>query len=114
MWETSGWSTTVFSATTETVYDIVALRDDDRDGEDERLLLWTVHHSDDSALGATEVRRCATTRDSSHGADQATLLTTGTFTDSARASARKLDVTIVDGEDLANRLIGAGLADRLV
>lgn len=113
LWEANGWSTTVFSATTETVYDIVALRGGDGDGTDERLLLWTVPRPDDGALGATFVRRCATTRDSSHGADRATLVTTGTFTSGARASGEKLDVTLVDGEDLANRLAEAGLAGRL-
>lgn len=112
LWEASGWSTTVFSATTETVYDIVALRD--CDGEDERLLLWTVQRPDDGALDGTVVRRCATTRDSSRGADQATLVTTGTLTRGARTTADELDVTVVDGEELADRLVAAGHADRRV
>ncbi|WP_340099559.1 restriction endonuclease [Salinibaculum salinum] len=114
LWEENGWSTTVFSATTETVYDIVALREGDSDSEDERLLLWTVHRPDNGAVGATVVRRCATTRDSSRGADRATLVTTGTVTSGAHSSADKLGVTVVDSEELASRLAAAGFTDRLV
>ena len=111
VWDAKGWSTTVFSATTNAVYDVVALRE--RDGEGERLLLWTVHRPDDGTLGATIVRRCATTRDSSRGADSATLVTTGTLTTAARASAEKLDVAVVDGTDLAKELRATGLLARL-
>ncbi|MEF8784833.1 MAG: restriction endonuclease [Haloarculaceae archaeon] len=114
LWAENGWSTTIFSATTETVYDVVALREGEGESEDERLLLWTVHRPDNGALGATVVRRCATTRDSSHGADRATLVTTGTLTSGARSSADELDVTVVDGEELASRLAAAGLTDQLV
>ncbi|WP_302082784.1 restriction endonuclease [Salinibaculum rarum] len=112
LWAEDGWSTTVFSAATETVYDILAMRE--RDGEDERLLLWTVHRPDGEPVGPTVVRQCATTRDSSQGADRATLVTTGTLTGGARTRAEELDVTVVDGEELAAKLLAAGLADRVV
>lgn len=104
LWETKGWSTTVFSATTKAVYDVVAMRDDDR------LLLWTVHRPDGGALGATVLRRCATTRDSSQGADRATLVTTGTLTTAARDWAEELGIRVVDCETLVEELDAAGLA----
>lgn len=112
LWESSGWTTTVFSAETTAVYDILALRT--RDGEDERLLLWTVHQPDGGAVDATVVRRCATTRDSSHGADAATLVTTGRLTNAARKCAEDNDVTVVDRETLLQELRSSGLADRLL
>lgn len=112
LWESSGWTTTVFSAETTAVYDILALRT--RDGGDERLLLWTVHQPDGGTVDATVVRRCATTRDSSHGADAATLVTTGTLTNAARKSAEEHDVTVVDRETLLQELRSSGLADRLL
>lgn len=112
LWEAKGWSTTVFSATTKTVYDVIAMRE--RDSEDERLLLWTVQRPAGGALDTNDVRRCATTRDSSRGADKATLVTTGPLTDAVRTTADDLNVTVVDGEELANELVATGLADRLV
>ena len=112
-WEAKGWSTTVFSAETETVYDVLAIRNREGEGEDERLLLWTAHRPDGGTVDATVVRRCATTRDGSRGADGATLVTTGTLTNAAAQVAAAQDVTVVDPEQLAAELVALGLADRL-
>jgi len=109
VWERRGWSATVFSSTTKTVYDVVAMREEG----DERLLLWTVHRPDGGALGATVVRRCATTRDSSQGADSATLVTSGTLTGAARDRAEELDVTVVDCEGLVEAIRETGLTGEL-
>ena len=111
LWEANGWSTTVFSARTQTVYDVLAIRT--RDGADERLLLWTAHRPDGGAVDETAVRRCATTRDSSRGADGATLVTTGTLTAAARRRAADLDVGVVEREALLEAVVAAGLSERL-
>jgi hypothetical protein len=110
VWEHRGWSTTVFSAATKAVYDVVATAEAD----DERVVLWAVHRPDGGALGATVLRRCATTRDSSQGADSATLVTTGSLTATARERAADLDVTVVDCEDLAEAVHEVGLSEELL
>jgi len=109
LWEQRGWSTTVFSSTTKAVYDVVAMAED---GE-ERLLLWTVHRPDGGTLTETVLRRCATTRDSSQGADSATLVTTGTLTSATRERAASLDVTVLDCEQLAEAVQEASLQHAL-
>lgn len=106
-WEHEGWSTTVFPAANETVYDVVAVRGDDR------LLLWTVQNPDGGRVGPTAIRRCATARDSSGGEERATLVTTGRITAAARRRAEELDVSVLDGAALADRVEAAGLGDRL-
>jgi tetratricopeptide (TPR) repeat protein len=107
-WERAGWSTTVFSTAATAVYDVVAIRDD------ERLLIWTVHEPEGGTVDATAVRRCATARDSSRGADRATVVTTGRPTTAARRLAADRDVRIVDGEELADRIADAGLDEGLI
>ena len=112
LWEAQGWSATVFSAQTQAVYDVLAFRT--RDGEEERLLLWTAHRPDGGTVGETVIRRCATTRDSSRGADGATLVTTGTLTTAARQQASDREVAVVDRDALLERLVSAGLAEQLL
>lgn len=111
LWEAQGWSTTVFSATAKAVYDIVAMREAPAE---ERLLVWTVHRSDGGEVGVTVVKRCATARESSHGADSATLVTTGSLTSAARTRAEELDVAIVDADELVHLLRFEELVDRLL
>jgi hypothetical protein len=110
LWEARGWSATIFSAQTDAVYDILAIRS--RDDGDERLLLWAAHEPG-GTVDATVVRRCATTRDSSRGADAATLVTTGRLTTAARRAAEDHDVTVIDLETLVADLDATGLGDRL-
>lgn len=110
-WAARGWTTTVFTASGEAVYDVVAMRSGE-DG-DERLLIWTEHRPDGGTLGATAIERCATARDSSRGADQATLVTTGTLTSAAYERADARDVTVVTATSLAERVVEAGLAEDL-
>lgn len=110
LWEAQGWSTTVFSATAKAVYDIVAMREEPAE---ERLLVWTVHRADGSEVGGTIVKRCATSRQSSQGADSATLVTTGTLTSAARTRAEEMDVAVVDVEELVHLLRFEELVDKL-
>lgn len=102
LWSAKGYTTTVFTATTKTVYDIVALGGD----PEARILVWSNHRPDGSSIGSTVIKRCATARDSSEGADSAVLVTSGTVTETARNAADARDVTIVDCEQLAE-LLGA-------
>jgi len=110
LWEAQGWSTTVFSATKQVVYDIVAMRDEP---EEQRLLLWTEHRPADEQLGPRAVERCATARDSSQGAESATLITNALPRTAAKQRAEGLDVTVIDGQDLVELLRFEGFQDRL-
>jgi tetratricopeptide (TPR) repeat protein len=110
LWEAQGWSTTVFSATAKAVYDIVAMREEPAE---ERLLVWTVHRPDGGEVGATVVKRCATARESSQGADSATLVTTGSLTSAARTRAEELEVAVVDDDELVHLLQFEELVERL-
>lgn len=97
LWDAQGWSTTVFSTTNQVVYDIVAMREEP---EQRRLLLWTEHRGEDEQIGPREIERCATARDSSQGADSATLVTNALLRTAAKQRADGLDVTVIDGSDL--------------
>jgi hypothetical protein len=110
LWEAQGWSTTVFSTTNQVVYDIVAMRDEP---EQRRLLLWSEHRSGDGQIGPRTIERCATARDSSQGADSATLVTNALLRTAARQRAEGLDVTVIDGNDLIELIRFEGYLDRL-
>jgi molybdenum-dependent DNA-binding transcriptional regulator ModE len=110
LWEAQGWSTTVFAAARQVVYDIVAMREAP---EEQRLLLWTEHRAEDEQLGPRAVERCATARDSSHGADSATLVTNALPRTAAEQRAEGLEVTVIDGRDLVELLRFEGFLDRL-
>lgn len=110
LWEAQGWSTTVFAAAKQVVYDIVAMREEP---EEQRLLLWTEHRAEDEQLGPRAVERCATARDSSHGADSATLVTNVLPRTAAKQRAEGLEVTVIDGQDLVELLRFEGFLDRL-
>jgi len=99
LWESKGWSTTVFSSAAAAVYDIVAIREDP---DETRLLIWTAHSPTGGTIGPTVIERCATARDSSQGADSATVVTTGRLTTAAWDRAAELDITVVDYEELAD------------
>lgn len=110
LWEAQGWSTTVFSATKQVVYDIVAMREEP---QQQRLLLWTEHKPGEEQLGPRAVERCATARDSSQGADSATLVTNALPRTAAKQRAEGLEVTIIDGQELVELLRFEGFLDRL-
>jgi len=110
LWAAQGWSTTVFSATKQVVYDIVAMRDEP---EQRRLLLWTEHKPGEEQLGPRAVERCATARDSSQGADSATLVTNALPRTAAKQRAEGLEVTIIDGQELVELLRFEDFLDRL-
>lgn len=110
LWEAQGWSTTVFSAGAESVYDVVAMR---TEPVDERLLVWIVHRPDGGAVETQVVKRCATARESSRGADSAILVTTGVPTTAAARRADELDVDIVDTHEFVRLLRFEGLLNQL-
>jgi hypothetical protein len=110
LWAAQGWSTTVFSTTNQVVYDIVAMREKP---EQRRLLLWTEHRADDEQIGPRTIERCATARDSSQGADSATLVTNALLRTAAKQRAEGLDVTVIDGSDLVELVRFEGFLDRL-
>lgn len=107
VWEARGWSTTVFSASDETAYDIVAVSEDGA----EQCLLWVIHRPALGVVGETAVERAANTRDGSAGADSATVATTGSFSDAARSVAAERDVGIVGPRELTDSVRSEGLMD---
>lgn len=110
LWEAKGWSTTLFSDVESTVYDILAMRTD----PEQRLLLWTVAGDADDVVDPTEVKRCATTRDRSQGADVAALVTSSTISPGAKREANDLDVDLYDCRELMAELHEYGLATQLL
>ena len=98
LWEAEGWMTTVFEDAGETVYDVVAMRDD----TDERLLIWTNHTEGEA--NKTVIKQCATTLESSHGSNGAVLVTADSLTKAARRKAETLDVRVVERDELIARL----------
>jgi tetratricopeptide (TPR) repeat protein len=109
LWEAKGWSTTVFKTTGEAVYDVLAIQQD----PEYRMLLWALDWSGRDPIGSTVVKRCATVRDSSNGADGATLVTNGSIDKGARERAEELDVAVLGREELAEKLLSEGFRDRV-
>lgn len=107
VWTARGWATTAFETAAGTIYDLLAVRDD------ERLLLWTVHEPDGGAVDLALVERCGATLERSRGADRAVIVTNGTAQTAATERATDTDVEVVDGDALAAMLEETGLADRL-
>jgi hypothetical protein len=109
LWEAKGWSTTVFKTTGEAVYDILAVQQD----PEYRMLLWAPDLSDRDPLGSTMIERCAAVRDSSDGADSATLVTNGSISEAASERARELDLRALGLNELTEQLLSEGVRDRV-
>jgi tetratricopeptide (TPR) repeat protein len=106
LWAAEGWSTEQLSVTARGVYDVVGERGD----PPERVLVWVVPRAEAESVGAPVVEGIATTRDRAETADRAALVTTGRLRMSARRAASDSEVTVLDREALADRLVEAGLA----
>jgi tetratricopeptide (TPR) repeat protein len=109
LWQAQGWSTEVFSVAAKSAFDIIAFRDQP---VEERLGIWTVHNTQE-AVETAVVDDCIQSRDASHGADAATIVTTATVTTAGTARANEHDITIIDANELASLLQFEQLVERL-
>lgn len=110
VWRARGWSTTIFTESGESVYDVLAVDP----GGDRRLLIWTSHRPDDGAVDRSVIERSAATRDRSKGADLATVVTTGSVPPAVEDRAEDLAVAVVDGEGLRELLVATGTAEAVL
>jgi hypothetical protein len=107
VWELQGWMTEQFTDCTDTVYDVVAIRDE----PERRQLIWAEAGGGEPA--ETVFKQCATALDSSQ-ADLAVVVTTAPVSRSARTHAEEYGVRVVGGSEFVAQVQEAGLGYRLV
>lgn len=105
LWEAEGWMTTAFEGMGQTVYDVVAVRED----PDERVLIWTRPAGE---ADTETVEQCAAALEGDEA--RAVLVTTGSLSGAAKRRAETLGVTVVEREQLRSRLFAAGMGEQLV
>lgn len=108
VWDADGWLTTEFDGS-ETVYDIVAVRE----GTNDRQLVWIERPPEGDEVGKKLIKQISTTLESSQGANSAAVVTTGSLSPPARNLAEENSVTIVETEDFLSYIESADLTDRI-
>lgn len=107
VWELQGWMTEQFTGRTDTVYDVVAIRND----PERRQLIWA--EAGGGGLAETVFKQCTTALDSSQ-ADLAVVVTASPVSKSARTRAEEYGVRLVGGPEFVAQVQEVGLGYRLV
>lgn len=107
LWRHEGWATTVLSTRSDAGYHVVGTRGD----PPERLLIWVLVGA--TPVGPETVDRVVRRREATAGADRAAIVATAAVEPAARSAAADAGVTVLDREELLERLAAASLADRV-
>lgn len=107
VWQAEGWMTTVFTAASDTVYDVVAITNE----PDRRQLIWAETGTGD--IPETQFKQCAATLESSQ-ADSAIIIMTSAPSSASKHRAEKHDLTLVGAPAFVEQVRQSGLQSRLV
>ncbi|MFC6721732.1 restriction endonuclease [Halobacteriaceae archaeon SHR40] len=107
VWQAEGWMTTVFTGASDTVYDVVAIKNE----PDRRQLIWADTGGGD--IPGTQFKQCAATLESSQ-ADSAVVVTATAPSSAAKHRAENHDLTLVGAPAFGEQVRQSGLQSRLV
>lgn len=110
VWEAKGWTTEVSTASNDAGVDVTATRDHPYK---QKILIQAKRYGEDTTVGSPEVQQYASLRQHEHDVDAAVIVTTSSFTSSAKDMADRLNVKCVDGQVFLNIIHEAGAVDVL-
>lgn len=97
LWERLGWQTEVSDAAVDQGVDVVARK---AEPFEQTTLIQAKRYGPGSTVGSPDVQQYASLEDQYDGVDQVAIVTTGTFSRQARDLADRLNVKLVNGEEL--------------
>lgn len=108
LWEVRGWNTTVSQESVDQGVDIVATKEDPFP---QKQVIQAKRYNSDNTIGSPKIQQYASLRQQEDRADATVIVTTSQFTQQAKNLAQKLNVKLVDAEDLYNLLRETGRFD---
>ena len=97
LWERMGWSTEVSTQSADKGIDVVATR---RSPYEEKALIQAKRYGPTTTVGSPDIQQYASLKHQRHGVDKVLVVTTNGFSGQAEEIAHKLNVKLVDGDDL--------------
>ena len=98
LWERMGWQTEVSDAARDRGVDVIARKSMPYE---QTTLIQAKRYGPNTTVGSPEVQQYASLKDQYNGVDKVAIVTTNEFTGQARELAGKLNVKLIDGDDLA-------------
>jgi len=108
LWAHEGWATEVTQARADRGIDVKATRGG---VAQQTALIQAKRYRGDNKVRPADVREYAGVRQRERDADMMVLVTTGAATSGAREEAAELNVELIEGDELARRIINSGHGD---
>ena len=97
LWERQGWEATVSDATRDGGIDIVAVK---YAPFEQKQLIQAKRYGEKNHVGAPDVQQYSSLHQQEDNVDAVIIVTTGQFSKQATATAKQLNVKLIDGNDL--------------
>lgn len=110
LWAREGWETDVTQATADRGIDVRATRSG---MARQTALIQAKRYRGDNKVEPADVREYAGVRQRERDADMMILITTGAATSGAREEAAELNVELIEGDELARRIVDGNHGDLL-
>lgn len=110
LWEHQGWDSEVEQQSRDQGVDV---RGTKSKPYPQKVLIQAKRYSDGTTVGGPDIQQYASLRQQEQNVDQVIVITTSSFTSSAVSLASRLNVKIIDGDDLVD-LISECNADEIV
>jgi len=101
LWEQRGWLTEVEQQSNDAGVDVRAVKNTPYR---QKQLIQAKRYSDTTKVGGPDIQQYYGLKDQEQGVDSAIIVTTSSFTRSARQRANDLNVKLVDGDDLVSMI----------
>ncbi|MES3516836.1 MAG: restriction endonuclease [Natronomonas sp.] len=102
LWELLGWETTVSEATADEGVDVVATKSVPYE---QKTLIQAKRYGRSTTVSSPDVQQYASLEHQYPGVDKVVIVTTNEFTAPAREMAERLNVKLIDGDDLVELVI---------
>ena len=97
LWEAMGWDTEVSSAAQDRGVDVIATKSIPYE---QTTLIQAKRYGSNTTVGSPEIQQYASLEDQYAGVDKVAVVTTNEFTNQARELADRLNVKLINGNDL--------------
>lgn len=101
LWEQQGWRTEVEQQSNDAGVDVRAIK---TTPYQQKQLIQAKRYSSSTKVGGPDIQQYYGLKDQEQGVDSAIIVTTSSFTRSARERANDLNVKLVDGDDLVSMI----------
>lgn len=108
LWERMGWECEVSQASVDAGIDVVATKSNPYERKE---LIQAKRYGPNTTVGGPKIREYASLKQQEPGVDSVAVVTTNSFTKQAKEMAEKLNVKLVNGDDLVSMVDELGAED---